>query len=125
MYTVSVRRDFVARHYLIGGEWGDENNPHAHDYTVEIRLQGNRLNKQGFLVDIVEVEKQLNLEVGNYENAVLNDLAEFAGINPSLEHFAKVICSRLSVQFHDFGLSSLEVRLWESKKAWASFRQEY
>ena len=27
MYTVAVRRDLIARHYLIGGDWGAENNP--------------------------------------------------------------------------------------------------
>ena len=30
MYTVSVKRDFIARHFLIGGDWGRENEPHAH-----------------------------------------------------------------------------------------------
>ena len=25
MYTVSVSRDFIANHYLVGGDWGSEN----------------------------------------------------------------------------------------------------
>jgi 6-pyruvoyltetrahydropterin/6-carboxytetrahydropterin synthase len=32
MYTVAVRRDFIAQHYLIGGDWGAENELHAHHY---------------------------------------------------------------------------------------------
>jgi 6-pyruvoyltetrahydropterin/6-carboxytetrahydropterin synthase len=32
MYTVAVRRDFIAQHYRIGGDWGAENELHAHHY---------------------------------------------------------------------------------------------
>ena len=27
MYTVSVKQDLIAQHYLIGGDWGAENSP--------------------------------------------------------------------------------------------------
>ncbi len=30
MYSVSVRRNFIAQHYLIGGDWGPENELHSH-----------------------------------------------------------------------------------------------
>ena len=30
MYKVAVTREFIANHFLIGGDWGDENKPHAH-----------------------------------------------------------------------------------------------
>jgi 6-pyruvoyltetrahydropterin/6-carboxytetrahydropterin synthase len=29
MYTVSVKRDFIASHFLVGGDWGNENECHA------------------------------------------------------------------------------------------------
>ena len=35
MYTLSVKRDFIARHYLIGGDWGPENFPNSHHRGVE------------------------------------------------------------------------------------------
>ena len=38
MYTVSVKQDLIAQHYLIGGDWGAENEPHSHHYEVEVRL---------------------------------------------------------------------------------------
>ena len=25
MYTIAIKSDFVAQHYLIGGDWGEEN----------------------------------------------------------------------------------------------------
>jgi 6-pyruvoyltetrahydropterin/6-carboxytetrahydropterin synthase len=38
MYTVAVQRDFISGHFLVGGDWGAENKPHAHHYVVEVRL---------------------------------------------------------------------------------------
>ena len=40
MYAVAVSRDFVAQHFLIGGDWGAENESHSHHYRVEVGLEG-------------------------------------------------------------------------------------
>ena len=38
MYTTAVQRSFIAQHFLIGGDWGRENQPHSHHYVVELQL---------------------------------------------------------------------------------------
>jgi 6-pyruvoyltetrahydropterin/6-carboxytetrahydropterin synthase len=91
MYTLAVKRDFIARHYLIGGDWGPENFPNSHHYVLELRLSGETLDQHGYLVDIVDVEKHLNEIVAHYKEQMLNDLPEFAGLNPSIEHFARIL----------------------------------
>ena len=40
MYTLAVRREFIARHFLIGGDWGAENFPNSHHYVLELQLTG-------------------------------------------------------------------------------------
>ena len=35
MYTLAVKRDFIAQHFLVGGDWGEENENHAHQYKTE------------------------------------------------------------------------------------------
>ena len=52
MYTVAVQREFTARHFLVGGDWGDENEPHAHHYVAEVRLEGPDLATHGYLDDL-------------------------------------------------------------------------
>ena len=42
MYTLAVRRDFIARHFLIGGDWGAENFPNSHHYVLELQLEGKK-----------------------------------------------------------------------------------
>ncbi len=123
-YALGVRRAFTARHHLIGGDWGAENLPHSHDYRLELELTGSELDAHGYLVDIVEVERILDSEIARYREYSLNDFPAFAGLNPSLEHFARILCLSIAAQLPERSKAGLRVRLWESEDAWASFEQE-
>jgi 6-pyruvoyltetrahydropterin/6-carboxytetrahydropterin synthase len=125
MYGVAVKRDFEAQHFLIGGDWGPENDLHSHHYQVELQLQGSRLNQHGYLVDIVDIEFHLENLIEHYRNRTLNDLPEFEGLNPSIENFARIICQSMAVEIKASNLSAITVLLWENEIAWASYRQEY
>ena len=122
MYTVAVKRDFIAQHYLIGGDWGAENFKHSHHYALELQLEGETLDQHGYLVDIVEIETQLNALIARYRDQNLNDLPEFAGLNPSLEHFARILCQTLADRVRADTLKALTVKLWENDIAWAAYR---
>jgi 6-pyruvoyltetrahydropterin/6-carboxytetrahydropterin synthase len=124
MYRLSLQRDFEARHYLIGGDWGVENVEHAHPYRIEWILEGDALDEHGYLVDLVEIEAHLETTLRAFRGKVLNDLPEFAGLNPSLEHFAHILTIRLAATLDRARLTGHTVRLWESPLAWASFHQE-
>jgi len=121
MYTLAVRRDFIARHFLIGGDWGPENFPNSHHYILELQLEGAELDHHGYLVDIVDVEKHLGELVSHYKESMLNDLPEFEGLNPSLEHFARILATSMDQHIKDPGISTLKIILWENDAAWAAF----
>jgi 6-pyruvoyltetrahydropterin/6-carboxytetrahydropterin synthase len=123
-YSVAVERDFTARHFLVGGDWGPENDPHHHDYKVEVQVEGRGLDRHGYLVDIVDLEAALDDLVARFRNSTLNELPEFEGLNPSIEHFCRIICQSLQERLRGDNLSALTVKIWESTIAWASFRQE-
>jgi 6-pyruvoyltetrahydropterin/6-carboxytetrahydropterin synthase len=125
MYTLAVQRDFVAQHYLIGGDWGPENERHSHHYRIELRLEGDKLDQHGYLVDIVDVEKHLNDLVMRYRDQTLNDFSEFDGLNPSIEHFSRVMCEKMAVHIKASTLTALTVVIWENEIAWASYRQAF
>jgi|GEM_PF-51783 len=124
-YNVAVRRDFVAQHFLVGGDWGSENEWHSHHYYVELQLEGTALDKHGYLVDIVDIETHLETLVDYYRDKTLNDLPEFEGLNPSIEHFARILCHALLGRIHAPNLSAVTVKIWENEIAWAAYRQEY
>ena len=122
MYTLGVRREFIARHFLIGGDWGSENFPNSHHYTLELVLEGNDLDQHGYLVDIVDVEKHLDEIVNYYKEEMLNDKPEFTGLNPSIEHFARILATTLSGRIQAKNISQLKVVLWENANAWAAYQ---
>ncbi len=125
MFTLALSRDFRAYHHLIGGDWGAENDPHSHPYKLELRLEGEKLDRHGYLVDLLDVEKNLDNVLVRYREADLNELPEFAGLNPSLEHFVRILCSALFERLKSQNLQALSVQLWENENAWASYRLEF
>jgi 6-pyruvoyltetrahydropterin/6-carboxytetrahydropterin synthase len=123
-YAVAVRREFSACHYLIGGDWGAENELHEHHYIVEIRLAGRQLDRHGYLIDIDSVTAALEEQLGRFRGKTLNSLPEFAGLNPSLEHLARIMGVSLAASLASH-LRRLTVRIWENEFAWAEYRKEF
>ena len=122
MYELGIKRDFIARHFLIGGDWGPENFPNSHHYVLELKLEGRELDQHGYLVDIVAVEKHLDEIVNYYKDQMLNEKTEFAGLNPSIENFARILATSLSANIKAENISDIEVVLWENESAWAAYR---
>ncbi len=122
MYTLGVQRDFIARHFLIGGDWGPENFPNSHHYVLELQLTAADLDEHGYLVDIVDVTRHLDEFISRFSEKMLNDLPEFDGLNPSLEHFARIVAEGLNSRIRAENLRTLKVVLWENESAWASYQ---
>ena len=125
MYTIAVKRDFVAQHFLIGGDWGPENEWHSHHYVVEVQLEGAELDKHGYLVDIVDIEHNLEALVAYYKDKTLNEFPEFDGLNPSIEHFSRIFCNQLAERITAPNLNAITIKIWENDIAWASYRKIY
>src|ERR1044071_3118034 len=121
MYTLGVKRDFIAKHFLIGGDWGSENFPNSHHYVLELRLAGRELDQHGYLVDIVDVNRHLEEIVNYYKDQMLNEKPEFAGLNPSIENFARILATSLSERIKAQNISEIKVVLWENESAWAAY----
>jgi 6-pyruvoyltetrahydropterin/6-carboxytetrahydropterin synthase len=53
---------------------------------------------------------------------MLNEKPEFAGLNPSIEHFSRILCTTLNEKIKAGNISTLKVVLWEHENAWAAYR---
>lgn len=120
-YTVGVIRDFIAQHFLFGGDWGRENQLHAHHYRMEVIFAGARLDQHGYLLDIAVVKDHLERLVERYRDKTLNDLPEFAGQNPGLEPFARILAEGMVRALEPRNLGALTVKLWENEEAFATY----
>ena len=125
MYSIAVKKDFIANHFLIGGDWGRENEPHAHHYVLEIQIDHDQLDEHGYLVDIVKIETELNQIVEKFRDKLLNDFPEFDGINTSIEHFSRILWDKLYVAIQPPAPGALTIKLWENDDCWTSYKKEY
>lgn len=124
MYTLGLHKTFIAQHYLISEDAGPEHHRHSHPYQLDVRVAGDSLDQQGYLIDITVLEDLLDRIVAQYQDATLNDLEAFQGLNPSLEHFARIIAQQILEELSTGPLRRLEVRLWEDPDTWAEYRQD-
>ncbi|MEZ4698685.1 MAG: 6-carboxytetrahydropterin synthase [Rhodothermales bacterium] len=116
-----VKRTFVAQHFLTVPDCGPENEWHSHVFSVEVHLAAPELDEHGCLVDITEVKGAMDALIARYRDATMNDLPEFEGLNPSIEHFARLFCEGLAGRIQTDRLHELTVRIWEDELAWASY----
>lgn len=121
MYQLAITRDFFAQHFLIGGDWGKENQKHSHHYKVEVRIEAPELDRHGYLIDIVALESALSNTIETFRDVTLNELPAFQGRNPSLERFARILWESL-VERLQFDSDRISVRLWENDCDWAAYR---
>ena len=119
-YGVCVIRDFVAQHFLIGGDWGRENQLHSHHYELEAIFTGDELDRHEYLLDIAVVNQHLEALVERYRDQTLNRLPEFEGKNPSLELFARILSEGFLRRLGPAPLVSFTVKLWENQLAYAT-----
>lgn len=123
MYIVAVQREFIAQHYMTGGDFGPENHLHSHSYRVEIRLSGATLDRHGFLVDIDPLSAGLEDVLAGFRDKTLNDLPEFRGLNPSIENLARILCRAFRSRIGEIHPSDIRVTIWESVSAWAAYSE--
>ena len=54
---------------------------------------------------------------------MLNDLPEFSGLNPSIEHFSRIFHHAIRDRIKADTLDAITIVLWESDIAWTSYRE--
>ena len=123
MYQLAISRDFIAQHYLIGGDWGEENKLHSHHYRVEVLIEDNELDQHGYLIDMVDLDQALTDVIDSFRDRTLNELEAFKNLNPSLERFARIFYRSLLTRL-DYGTQKLTVKLWENDRDWAAYCAE-
>ena len=63
--------------------------------------------------------------VDYFGESMLNDLPEFDGLNPSIEHFSRIVCLKLLEAINPTGAGRFTVRMCENKSCWASYSTNF
>ena len=116
MYEVTIIKSFSAAHLLaqIGGKCEEL---HGHNFNVEVTVAAPDLSESGLLIDFRVVKKWLNEILDQMDHKHLNDLPNFAGINPSAENIAKYIYDQMKPQEKESQVRIARIKVWESENA--------
>ncbi len=115
MYQLVVQVSFCGAHFLREYE-GPCANLHGHNYRVEARITGSRLDRAGMLVDFKRVKQLVEEIVRPFDHRVTNEVPPFDHLNPTAENMARFIHDRLTDSLKPLGLQVVSVGIWETEK---------
>jgi 6-pyruvoyltetrahydropterin/6-carboxytetrahydropterin synthase len=123
MFQVSVEETFSAGHALRGYK-GKCENPHGHNYRVQITMEGPQLDGTGLLVDFTQLKETMRAVIKRLDHQFINDLEPFTTVNPSAENIAKYFYDEISGQLKGLprGARVSDVVVWETDTAMAKYR---
>ncbi len=88
-FEISTTREFAAAHAL--RLYDESLEPlHGHNWRVRVTVASAELDSIGVVMDFHELERLLDVIIGPFHNANLNEVAPFAAaaLNPSAENVA-------------------------------------
>jgi len=120
LYELFVQSEFSAAHNLREYR-GKCERLHGHNWRVDLRLAGDRLNDDGMLIDFIEAKRILAEALAPYDHAYLNDVPPFDRLNPSSENLARVISDAVAARLPGH-VRVAAVTAWESERCGATYR---
>jgi 6-pyruvoyltetrahydropterin/6-carboxytetrahydropterin synthase len=122
MFEVSVEHTFAAGHALRNYH-GKCENVHGHNYRVQVKVRGEKLDETGMLADFVELKRLLRAISEPLDHVFLNDLEPFTKVNPSAENLAVYICEKMQQGItQENPVEVAEVKVWETDIQSATYR---
>jgi 6-pyruvoyltetrahydropterin/6-carboxytetrahydropterin synthase len=109
MYEVTVERGFSSGHYLRNYK-GKCENPHGHNYKVQITLCGEVLDAAGLLLDFRDLKQLMRPVIERIDHRMLNDLEPFTEINPSAENLARYFYDETNRQLSEMTRGRVRVK---------------
>ena len=123
MYKLKILSNFAAAHNLLNYH-GDCENLHGHNWNVEVNVATKDLDSSGLGIDFKTLKKHTNAILDRLDHKYLNDLDCFKGISPSSEHISRYIFDSLDAELKYPGVTIVEVTVWESDRACATYTRD-
>lgn len=94
MFHIFIKTHFSAGHHLRDYP-GNCEQPHGHNWNVEVTVQATELDELGMGIDFRTVKNSVAKVLDDLDHRNLNDHPDFQTINPSSENIAAHIFNRL------------------------------
>lgn len=120
MYEIKIISQFAGAHKLrdFGGKC---ERLHGHNWKIEVYVTGERLGKDGMLIDFHMLKTATKKVLDELDHKFLNEIDYFKTLNPSSENIARFIFDSLSVDLNNETAGVSRVVAWESDSACAAY----
>ena len=120
MYQISVKSNFSAAHNLREYK-GKCENLHGHNWNVEVTVASKELNREGMLIDFVDLKRIVKDVLDGLDHKYINEVKPFDSLNPTSENLACHIFKSISDKIKRDSLSVKRVDVWETESSKASY----
>lgn len=120
MFELEITRQFSSAHRLIGYP-GDCQKLHGHNYMVTVIVEAIDLDDVGIALDFKVFKGETERIISRYDHAYLNELEEYAKVNPTSENLARNLYKQLSAALNAPGVKVTRVKVAESAGSAASY----
>lgn len=122
MYELKIISHFAAAHQLREFK-GKCENLHGHNWKIEVFVTGEKLGKDGLLVDFKLIKEATDRILDELDHQFLNELEPFKSLNPSSENIAHYLFKSLSQELNGDNIRIAKVTAWESDSACATYME--
>ena len=116
MFKLIIKKEFSSAHVL-NGHPGDCKRMHGHNWTVEAKVEGDKINKIGMVIDFKDIKNKLGEIISRLDHRYLNDIEPFTENNPTAENISKYIYKELSKNINTDNIKVSEIKLWETSNS--------
>jgi 6-pyruvoyltetrahydropterin/6-carboxytetrahydropterin synthase len=122
MFMLCIQDSFAAAHRLDNYR-GKCEALHGHNFKVEALFEGEEIGREGMLVDFAVLKSFLREILSDLDHRFVNEIPFFRERASSSEYLALYIYDQLKERIDADGVTVKEVRVWESDRAYAAYRQ--
>tara|TARA_Y100000287_G_scaffold149250_1_gene124455 strand:- start:108 stop:476 length:369 start_codon:yes stop_codon:yes gene_type:complete len=116
MFKLIVKKEFSSAHILVGHP-GACKRMHGHNWVVEAKVEGEKTNKIGMVIDFKDIKNELEKIISKLDHQYLNDIEPFIENNPTAENISKYIYKELSKNLNTDNIKVSEIKLWETNRS--------
>ena len=122
MYEILIEDEFAGAHRLRNYK-GECENLHGHNWKVQVVVSGEKLDKDGLLIDFRLLKKKLHDVLKNLDHTYLNNISFFKKENPTSENISYYIYKKLKILLKNLSVEMKKVTVWENNLQSATYKE--
>ena len=118
MFKLIVKKEFSSAH-ILHGHPGDCKRMHGHNWIVEAKVEGDKINEIGMVIDFKDIKKNLSDIVSKLDHRFLNEIDPFTENNPTAENIAIIIYKILKSKIENH--YEIKIILYETERNFVEY----